>query len=485
MNEQRIHRTVVVRSRSRRVVNRVHTWPTVGRRPEFRPAGCADPRRQAHGSADTTDATRSIGLISAATRSYRSTRDVACPSILVHCPRNRDFRPIETSLSPTRVLHVIESDGLYGAERVVLALARQAGADSDLPASIACLVADPSSPHPVQQAAGALGVPCHLVPLRSRFAVFDLPRLIGTIKQLGAGLLHTHGYKATVAGYVARVGLGVPMMATCHLWFEEGDAKWTYRLLSSVERRVYPRLPMVVAVSDALADVLARRGVNRDRIRVIYNGIEPPPVAASNDSRQIIRERFGVSPTTFLVITVGRLAEQKAQADLIAAIALLRGKGEPVAAIILGDGHLRPQLARQIEETSLSGVVHLAGFQPNVTDHLRAADAFALTSLDEGLPIALLDAIAAGIPTISTPVGAVPIVISNDVNGLLVPVNRPEATAEAIRRLMREPELRARLTANARRTFAERFTAEAMYRQYRDVYCEVVHGHDPATVRRR
>src|SRR5258708_3658322 len=112
---------------------------------------------------------------------------------------------------PMRVLHLIESDGVYGAEQVVLALAAEAARDGRLPAGIGCLVNDVTAPNALHERATMLGLPAVKIQLRPAQSPYDLARLPGTLRRLGAGLLHTHGYKASIAGYAAGLANRTPV----------------------------------------------------------------------------------------------------------------------------------------------------------------------------------------------------------------------------------------------------------------------------------
>jgi len=372
------------------------------------------------------------------------------------------------------VLHLIESDGVYGAEQVVLALAAQAARDDRFPATIGCLVKDPAASNPLDERARSLGLPSVKIQLRNRECLIDLSRLPGSARRQGTALIHAHGYKAAIAGYGAHLATRMPIVASCHLWFEDSDAKWTYRALTALERRLYPRFDHVVAVSDPIGDKLRAWGVPPDRLTVISNGIEtgvPPPPAATLTA---LRAACGADPGTIVAVNVGRLADQKAQADLIEAAALLRDRHPELRVLILGEGHLREALEAQIRRHGLEGVVRLPGFAEDVRHYLAIADLFVLPSVDEGLPIALLEALAAGVPAICTPVGGIPHLLVDGQSAAFVPVHAPDALAAAIARLIGDAPLRARLASSGRDAVERAHSASAMYRQYRAIY-ERVH----------
>ena len=261
-----------------------------------------------------------------------------------------------------------------------------------------------------------------------------------------------------------------PVLATCHLWFEDSDAKWTYRALSRLERRLYRRFDRLVAVSDAIAVKLPAWNVPADRLSVIRNGIALEDAPRSAGDLAELRRRCGVPADAFLAINIGRLADQKAQADLIEAAARVRATHPHVHVLILGEGHLRPALERQIHDAGLQDHARIVGFQENVREYLAMADAFVLPSVDEGLPIALLEALAVGVPAICTPVGAIPQLLEHESSALFVPVHGIDDLATAINRLIEQPSLREALASRGLGAVRQGHSAQAMYREYHALY---------------
>ena len=185
------------------------------------------------------------------------------------CYTRADLWPSRPASEHTRVLHLIESDGVYGAEQVVLALAREAASDARFPATIGCLVKDVSRPNPLHERAVALGLPAVKLRMRTVESPIDLAQLPFRLRGLRTGIIHAHGYKAAIAGYAAHLVSRAPIVGTCHLWFEESESKWTYKWLTRLERRLYPRFAHVIAVSAPIAAQLRRWHVPDGRLTEI------------------------------------------------------------------------------------------------------------------------------------------------------------------------------------------------------------------------
>ena len=177
----------------------------------------------------------------------------------------------------------------------------------------------------------------------------------------------------------------------------------------------------------------------------------------------------------FVVINVGRLTEQKAQADLVQAAVLLRQRGVSVKFLIVGDGHLKRALEELIEKTGLEDRFRLLGFRTDIPSLLKMSDLFILSSLDEGLPMALLEAMAAGIPVVTTPVGYIGHLLRDRENALFVGINNPSMIAAAIESIAGDEKLRAALSQSGIRIVKELHSSEKMYREYASVYGNILH----------
>lgn len=378
-----------------------------------------------------------------------------------------------------RVLHLLESGGLYGAERVVLNLSlalRDAGRFEPV---VGCIVQRRDEPSALFDEARRLGLAAERVLLRNLRLALDVPREARRLRRLGVGLVHSHGYKATVYGRLLRALWPVPMTATCHLWFMDRSAPAKMRAMVALEQRLYRRFGSVVAVSGEIRDTLVRSGVDPGRVCVIANGI-PLEADATNqqagESAGVLRAALGVPAGAFLVLNAGRLTAQKDQTTLLRSLSQLPAGDRPVHLVVAGDGELREKLAALAAAPALAGRVRLLGFRQDVAQLLRAADAFALPSLDEGMPMILLEAAAAGLPLVATPVGDVPRLVRDGHSGLLVPCGDAAALAAALGRLRDDPELAARLGAAAREEVRREHSHAAMAARYAEVYANHVAG---------
>jgi glycosyltransferase involved in cell wall biosynthesis len=365
-----------------------------------------------------------------------------------------------------RVMHFIESGGVYGAESVIMNLSREMRADNRFEPVIGCIVQDANERVALVDLAASNSIEAHRLLISNRLVWLHLPKIARRLRALKIDILHCHGYKPAVYAYVLAKLAGIRILTTCHLWYFDPDAPLKMRMMVRLEKLLYRRWPLVIAVSDKIRDTLLANGVKPEHVRVIPNGIPIGDYAA--------RAGNAADPARPLrVLNVARLTQQKAQADLVTAAALVRRERADITFTIVGDGELREQLARQIESESLADGVELAGFRSDVTRVLQDADVFALPSHDEGMPISLLEAVAAGVPVIATAVGDVPKLIRDEDTGLIVAAGDPPGLARAILRVAADRGAALARAQRARQRLIDGYSSGAMYGGYARAYQEI------------
>lgn len=217
----------------------------------------------------------------------------------------------------------------------------------------------------------------------------------------------------------------------------------------------------VVANSRAAADQLLREGVSPSAITVIPNGIDLRMYAPAQ-SRTPLRT----------VTTIANLRAEKGHDVLIRAAARVTREIPDAVFQLVGDGPMRDALALQAERLGLSHAVRFLGHREDVPEVLHESDLFVLPSRTEAFPNGVLEAMAAALPVVASNVGGIPELISNDQNGVLVPVADEDALAAAIVSLMREPDRANRLASAARSTIEARYSFDEMVRAFEAVYAD-------------
>jgi glycosyltransferase involved in cell wall biosynthesis len=231
-------------------------------------------------------------------------------------------------------------------------------------------------------------------------------------------------------------------------------AHWLKRMTSR-------RLAGHVAVSSHTAEAIAEEaGIARERMLVVRNGVSEP--AAGEGAPALPRPIVG---------GMGRFDRQKGFDVLVDALATLPG----VSAVVAGDGPERDALLRRASDRSVTDRLSIVPWTSDIGPFLRSLDVFVLPSRYEGLPLALLEAMATATPIVAADVGAVSEAVISGQDGLLVPPDDAPALAAGIRRLLETEEERERLGAQARETWRSRFTAERMQQSYVDLFTRLVH----------
>jgi glycosyltransferase involved in cell wall biosynthesis len=254
----------------------------------------------------------------------------------------------------------------------------------------------------------------------------------------------------------------VPVRIATHHGIVEGIRPWREKLHTWIINHNLAQ--HIVAVSSMTREKLLEEGIQAQRIVVIPNGITPVQLEGINKSE--VRKTVGVEATDFFLLAVGRLVYSKAHEILISAIPIVLQKFPNTKVGICGDGILRTKLEQQIQKLGLSNSVKLLGQTDHVAKFLAGADMFVMPSLWEGLPIALLEAMSAGLPVVATKVEGVEEAVIEGKHGLLVPTGNVEALATAILKLLSEPQLCAKMGEEAQAKVLTYYTVDKMCKSY-------------------
>jgi glycosyltransferase involved in cell wall biosynthesis len=355
------------------------------------------------------------------------------------------------------VWHLVDAMGdageLWGKERTVaeILLAQRAGGARD--ARLICF-----TPGALSRYCLARGIPVeHLEERPRRIPSHSLPVLLRILAQTPGAVLHTHGYKANIVGRVARLG-GAPVsrvVATCHGWPNETFATRTYNVLD----RWSAFLSDVTTVPDA-AMVTRFPAPWRRRTMLVANAI-PDGAMASPAERAAARRSFGWEDA-FVAGLVGRISEGKGTRDALAAAANPCCAGVEWA--FAGEGPLQGEVAQA------GPAARCVGYLASTAPFLNALDVFVQASHSEGLSLALLEAMRAGLPIVATTVGATTAALRDGVDALLISPREPDALARAVAHLRADADLRARLAAAARERFERNFRVDRQVGEFARAY---------------
>ncbi len=363
-----------------------------------------------------------------------------------------------------RALQVISTGGMYGAERVLLELSRYLndnGWDSRV------LAIDGAGAAPLVAAARRMGMQADLFSDQSTGILAPSAKLTRFLDAQQIDLVHSHGYKPDILLALTGQPRRRACIATCHSWYSDN---WKLRLYEKLDKRVLRSFAHVVGVSAEIEHSLLAAGLPRQLVSVVQNGLDP--VLPAVDARAAIRAQLGIAEDCHFILRVGRLVEPKGNDILLRALANLPMKNWHV--VFLGEGATQYSLEAEADALRIRGLTTFCGFQPNVADYLAAADLFVSPSLQEGLPMVLLEAMAAGLPVISTSVGEIPSVLVNGRDGLLVNPGNTGQLRDAMATALSSPADRLRWSTQARATFTASFSRGAMGRSYGRLYDAVL-----------
>lgn len=375
-----------------------------------------------------------------------------------------------------KVLHFIESAGVYGAERVILNLSLQMQQTGNYIPVVGCIVDSIHSNSALYDAACAAGIEAIKIPIANARLLSDLPKAAAQLKQARIDLIHSHGYKPSVFGFIIRLLKKIPVIATCHLWFEPSKGPLKTRVMIRLEKFFYRWFPKVIAVSEPIKAILLNSNLSAAQVGIVCNGVDIAEVSAASPANHPLRKILGISENTFCLLNSARLTRQKAQWVLIKAAAILKARGEFIRILIVGEGALEQELRDQIAAENVGDCVELLGFRNDINQLLAMSNAFALPSIDEGMPMSLLEAAAAAKPIISTLVGDIGKLIKHEATGLVIPTEDPVALADAILRLKTEAAFAQGLALQAHAHMLQHYSSQAMCAAYLDIYQHVLNS---------
>ncbi|MGI9067134.1 MAG: glycosyltransferase family 4 protein [Pyrinomonadaceae bacterium] len=338
---------------------------------------------------------------------------------------------------------------------------------------------DPTkSPNEFVMAARELGLEVSVIPEGFRFDTRVIPKLRKIVESTAPDIILTHQVKSHLLMKVSGLWKQHPWVAFHH-GYTTTDRKM--RVYNRLNHWSLPTADRVITVCEAFARELSAAGVQRERIHVQHNSIRPEEICGS-EARRALRERLGIAKDGSLVLSVGRLSREKAHIDLLSAFTHLRENNPEtqLTVVIVGEGLERASLAAAAASFCLSESVIFAGEVHNIQPYYAAADVVVLPSHSEGSPYVLLEAMAAKVPVVATAVGGVPEMVENEESALLVPARDPHAMAKAIARVLTDPELARKLTANASTLVATRFAPETQVRSLVELYRSLLTREDRA-----
>ena len=393
-------------------------------------------------------------------------------------------------VAPTRrlrVAQVVTRMDVGGVPDHIMTLVR--GLNDTVDITIVCNAIDPQH----QRELDALGIPITLLPMQRLLAprgdIRGLAGLVRLFRREKFDVVHTHMSKAALLGGIASKWAGVPVtINTAHnlgsLAMPSAIMRGMFRVYDTTLLRL--TTDAVITVSDRVRDgILSKRIVAAGKITAIHNGIDIMRFDVDPTLSRVIRQEFARADSDVLVITVARLVWFKGLKTLIASAAEVLRTCPQARFVIVGDGPQREELTKQADDLGIGDRVHFAGERRDVPGLLAASDIFVLSSVSEGLPVSILEAMASAVPVVASNVGGIPELVDDGRTGIIVPAQDVKALAAAVGRLVSKPEQRSAMGAAGRARAQKHFSTHQMVERTAALYERLMHARHPAETAKR
>ncbi len=303
-------------------------------------------------------------------------------------------------------------------------------------------------------------------------------RLGRSLRKGGVDLVVAHQYTPFFYALAARgCGIGRPIVFVEHGRFLPDYPRRKRMLFNRLMVRKRDRL--VAVGQDVRRALIENEGLPAERVEVIYNGVNLEPYEDCAATRDEVRRELGLLPDTFAIAQVARLDYLKDHLTAVRAMDRLCSAIPHAVLLLVGEGPERPAIEAEITQRGLSDRIRLLGSRSDVPRLLGAADAMLLTSISEGIPLTLIEGMAAGLPIVSTDVGGVREVIVPDETALLAPAGDEQILAAQLQRLANDSRLGARLGTSGKHRAQERFSEPVMHAQYAEIFEQVFERSEP------
>lgn len=381
-------------------------------------------------------------------------------------------RPMDNEKLPFRVLHVVRSLEIGGLERLVCDLVSES---RNCQSAVVCLTQIGT----LGESLNSRGFPVTEIGFENR-KCRTIRALCGQIKAFRPNIVHCHNMLAHFYGSICARLCGISTV----VFSKHG----TYFPASSMTDRLNLRLlrySQTVAVSEQIEKLCAAK-IRNPRYPILYipNGLSAAPFK-SLPGKQEARLRLGWAEQSFIAGVVARLSPGKGHFVLLEAFKEFGRQAPDTELAIIGDGEEFSRLQQAIVESGLEKRIHLLGARNDVPNLLAALDVFTLPSFDEGIPMTILEAMAARLPVVATDVGGIPQVVVDGETGLLIPPNSPKDLADALFAIYSEPERSRQMGMAGRKRFEEQFDSSKMVQNYEKLYSELLRSRNDSNRVRR
>ena len=371
---------------------------------------------------------------------------------------------------PLSVCHLFPALPLHGAENHFYSLARQL--DPGKTKNAICLI---SAEGELVKDFRAMGIPVTLIQKHGRYDISIIWRLRSFLKKGGFDIIHSNLFTANLWGRLAAFGLKIPFIVTVHNIHSRHNPMQA-RIEIFFDRLLVRTTNLLINVSKEVeASMLRDVGLPSTKLCTIENGIVFPE-PGDLPSKQDARKSLGLSDTEQVLVVIGRFAAAKNHITFIGSLPDVREKFPHLKVLLVGNGEKEEEIREAIRNSHLENTVILLGLRRDIPTILAASDILVIPSIWEGLPIVMLEAMAAGTPVIATRVGGIPDALTDGTTGILTTPDAPSLSEAMIRGLSDLPRM-AEMARSAQKIASNRYNIKRTAARYTDVYRTVTREH--------
>lgn len=373
-----------------------------------------------------------------------------------------------------KILHVIDSEGFYGAETVIINLAMEQKKIGLKPKILNLRYCDPVG-QSLESESTKMGIDFFVIPLRFGFNIIGAFRIVQFAIANGFEIIHSHGYKSNILlGLMPKMIRKLPMITTLHGWTstKRFSKIWFYEQLDLISLKF---IDSVVLVNQNMLTLPMLKKYKLNNLSVINNGI--PRINFNNSDQPMDDKLLSFCKHPFVIGSVGRLSKEKGFEYLIESLHTLVQEGIDVRLIIIGEGPERDSLEAMVEQLCLKERVLMPGYLQYARNYIPFFKIFVISSLTEGLPITLLEAMQARVPIVATKVGGLPGVLQNGKAGILIDPCNVKSLVDAMKICYSNEDLIKELTLAGYEIATNDYSSNKMSSGYFEVYEGVLSQH--------
>lgn len=369
---------------------------------------------------------------------------------------------------PMRIMHFRRTaDVVGGPETLILSVAKYLDRDAfDLTVLDFGPTADARSPFLAEVATH--GIATAALPAAHKFDFRSIRSLAVLLEERRIDVLHTHDHRSNFTGYLATRRRPTPIVVTFH---QPLRRYWWLRHIEILDDHLVRRFDRILPVAEAIRnEIVAKRPDLASRVKTVLNGVDLDLFRPSADARATVRAELGLPDRAFVCATIGRVMEDKGLAYLIDALRRVARARDDVYQLIVGVGPQMGMLQGRVARAGLADRIRFTGHRRDIPDVLEASDLLVVSSLSEGLSVAIIEAMAAGRAVVATRVGGTPEIVVHNETGLIVEPRDRDGLASAILAIASDPARREAMARRARALALQNWSVQKMVRQFEDVY---------------